>query len=82
MQSTTSANMISSHLVVRPDWLGQRREPALEPELPIVDPHHFRFSRFFDEPFLDLAGFIAAQFIRIFNRIPGILSMLNKNMVV
>src|ERR1700687_1259534 len=25
---------------VREDWLGRRKEPALEPELPIVDPHH------------------------------------------
>ena len=45
MQSTTSANMISSHLVVRPDWLGQRREPALEPGVPIVDPHHHLIDR-------------------------------------
>ena len=25
---------------VRPDWLAQTTEAALEPELPIVDPHH------------------------------------------
>ena len=25
---------------VREDWLDRRKEPALEPELPIVDPHH------------------------------------------
>jgi L-fuconolactonase len=31
---------ISSHLAVRQDWLDRRREAALEPELPIVDPHH------------------------------------------
>jgi predicted TIM-barrel fold metal-dependent hydrolase len=28
------------HPPVRPDWLAQRAEPALEPELPIVDAHH------------------------------------------
>lgn len=28
------------HIVVRPDWLALRMEPALEPDLPIVDPHH------------------------------------------
>src|SRR5262245_49007624 len=28
------------HLLVRSDWLALRREPALEPALPIVDPHH------------------------------------------
>src|SRR5438128_4592083 len=36
---------ISSHLAVRPDWLAKRREPALEPELPIVDPHHHLIDR-------------------------------------
>lgn len=25
---------------MRRDWLAQRREPALEPDLPIIDPHH------------------------------------------
>src|SRR5262249_43305854 len=25
---------------VREDWLDRRKEPALEPELPIIDPHH------------------------------------------
>ena len=28
------------HIVVRPEWLALRAEPALEPGLPIVDPHH------------------------------------------
>jgi len=40
MQSTTPATAISSHLAVRQDWLDSRREAVLEPELPIVDPHH------------------------------------------
>ncbi|TGS09652.1 amidohydrolase [Mesorhizobium sp. M2E.F.Ca.ET.209.01.1.1] len=30
---------------VREDWVGRRNEPALEPELPIVDPHHHLFVR-------------------------------------
>jgi hypothetical protein len=30
---------------VRPDWLAKRREPALEPGLPIVDPHHHLIDR-------------------------------------
>jgi predicted TIM-barrel fold metal-dependent hydrolase len=34
------------HLPIRPDWLALSREPALEPELPIVDPHH----HFYDKP--------------------------------
>ena len=34
------------HLAARPDWLALTREPALEPNLPIVDPHH----HFYDKP--------------------------------
>ncbi len=45
MQSTTPATAISSHLAVRPEWLERRREAALEPELPIVDPHHHLIDR-------------------------------------
>jgi predicted TIM-barrel fold metal-dependent hydrolase len=30
---------------VREDWLDRRKEPALEPELPIVDPHHHMWVR-------------------------------------
>jgi len=45
MSSTQSPNAISSHIAIRPDWLGRRREPALEPDLPIVDPHHHLIDR-------------------------------------
>ncbi|MBV8409633.1 MAG: amidohydrolase family protein [Alphaproteobacteria bacterium] len=45
MSSTTSPTAISAHLAVRPDWLAKRHEPALEPELPIVDPHHHLIDR-------------------------------------
>ncbi|MGE0424295.1 MAG: amidohydrolase [Reyranellaceae bacterium] len=45
MASTTPSTTISAHLAVRPDWLAQRREPALEPDLPIVDPHHHLIDR-------------------------------------
>src|SRR3984893_14017698 len=45
MQSTTPAPTISSHLAVRPEWLDKRREPAIEPDLPIVDPHHHLIDR-------------------------------------
>ena len=44
MQSTAPST-ISSHLLVRPEWLDRRREPALEPDLPIVDPHHHLIDR-------------------------------------
>jgi predicted TIM-barrel fold metal-dependent hydrolase len=30
----------SRHIPVREDWLATRKEAALEPELPIIDPHH------------------------------------------
>ncbi len=33
------------HLAVRPDWLALLREDALEPDLPIVDPHHHFYDR-------------------------------------
>jgi predicted TIM-barrel fold metal-dependent hydrolase len=33
------------HLPARPDWLALRREEILEPELPIVDPHHHLVDR-------------------------------------
>jgi predicted TIM-barrel fold metal-dependent hydrolase len=34
-----------SHLPVRPEWLASRREEILEPDLPIVDPHHHLVDR-------------------------------------
>ena len=33
------------HLPVRPDWLKRRTERALDPDLPIVDPHHHLWDR-------------------------------------
>ena len=45
MQSQTPAAAISPHLPVRQDWLDRRREEILEPELPIVDPHHHLVDR-------------------------------------
>jgi len=41
----TSSSAISSHLAVRPDWLAKGKEAALEPDLPIVDPHHHLIDR-------------------------------------
>jgi len=34
-----------SHLIVRPDWLARRIEAPLEPERPIIDPHHHLWER-------------------------------------
>jgi predicted TIM-barrel fold metal-dependent hydrolase len=35
----------SSNLPIREDWLAQWREEMLEPDLPIVDPHHHLWDR-------------------------------------
>ena len=40
-----SSSAISAHLAVRPDWLAKRRGGALEPDLPIIDPHHHLIDR-------------------------------------
>jgi L-fuconolactonase len=47
MSATTSPGAAASptYLAVRQDWLDRRREPALEPDLPIVDPHHHLWDR-------------------------------------
>jgi L-fuconolactonase len=42
MSSTTGS---SHYLAVREDWLARRKEAILEPELPIVDPHHHLWDR-------------------------------------
>jgi L-fuconolactonase len=34
-----------TYIPVRQDWLDRRREPILEPELPIIDPHHHLWDR-------------------------------------
>jgi L-fuconolactonase len=33
------------YLAVRPAWLERRQEPILEPDLPIIDPHHHLWDR-------------------------------------
>ena len=45
MQSATPAAALSSHLPVRQEWLDRRREEIIEPDLPIVDPHHHLVDR-------------------------------------
>jgi predicted TIM-barrel fold metal-dependent hydrolase len=47
MSATPSASPAPSHnyLPVRQDWLDRRREPILEPALPIIDPHHHLWDR-------------------------------------
>ena len=45
MQSATPAAALSSHLPIRQEWLDRRREEIIEPDLPIVDPHHHLVDR-------------------------------------
>jgi len=45
MQSADPLTASSPHLRVRPDWLARREEEILDPELPIVDPHHHLVDR-------------------------------------
>jgi len=42
---STTTTQSSPYLAVRDDWLARRVEPALEPDLPIVDPHHHLWER-------------------------------------
>ena len=42
---TASAQQPAPPSPVRQDWLDRRKEPALEPGLPIVDPHHHLWVR-------------------------------------
>jgi predicted TIM-barrel fold metal-dependent hydrolase len=44
MQSTNAAPS-ARHLPIRKDWLGATQEAALEPDRPIIDPHHHLWDR-------------------------------------
>ncbi len=43
--STAATSPVAYYLPVRQDWLDRRKEAILEPELPIVDPHHHLWDR-------------------------------------
>jgi L-fuconolactonase len=45
MQSADPATAPNPHLQARPDWLALRQEEVLDPDLPIVDPHHHLVDR-------------------------------------
>jgi L-fuconolactonase len=45
MQSADPATAPNPHLQARPDWLARRQEEILDPDLPIVDPHHHLVDR-------------------------------------
>src|SRR5947208_14573712 len=43
MQSSSAPS--ARHLPIRKDWLAATQEPALEPDRPIIDPHHHLWDR-------------------------------------
>ena len=45
MAEAVPAAHAANYLAVRQDWLDRRKEPILEPELPIIDPHHHLWDR-------------------------------------
>jgi predicted TIM-barrel fold metal-dependent hydrolase len=45
MAEATPAAHAANYLAVRQDWLDRRKEPILEPDLPIIDPHHHLWDR-------------------------------------
>ena len=42
---TKSASDATNYLPVREDWLASRTEPAMDPDLPIIDAHHHLWDR-------------------------------------
>ncbi len=55
----TAANS-ATHLPIRPEWLALHHEAIIEPDLPIVDPHHHLWDRPGQRYFLfDLLGDLA-----------------------
>lgn len=54
---STTPSPASPHLAVRTDWLAQHQEEIIEPDLPIVDPHHHLWdhagNRYFGMDMLD-----------------------------
>src|SRR6185295_12619548 len=45
MAQVQDAAEAANYLHVRADWLDRRKEPILEPDLPIIDPHHHLWDR-------------------------------------
>ena len=45
MAETVPAAHAANYFSVRQDWLDRREEQILEPELPIIDPHHHLWDR-------------------------------------
>jgi L-fuconolactonase len=45
MSATSNIAVTSNYLSIRQAWLDRRKEPILEPGLPIIDPHHHLWDR-------------------------------------
>src|SRR5438105_8631176 len=45
IMSESGTTLTSNYLPIRTAWLDRRKEPILEPELPIIDPHHHLWDR-------------------------------------
>src|SRR5689334_14021240 len=45
MAEAVPAAHAANYFSVRQDWLDRRKEPALEPDLPIIDAHHHLWDR-------------------------------------
>src|ERR1700737_4092751 len=45
IMSEPGTTLTSNYLPIRQAWLDRHKEPILEPDLPIVDPHHHLWDR-------------------------------------
>src|ERR1700694_2574273 len=45
IMSEPGTSLTSNYLPIRQAWLDRRKEPILEPDLPIIDPHHHLWDR-------------------------------------
>ena len=48
--NTTKSAATTGFIPVREDWVSSRHEAILEPDLPIIDPHHHLWDRLEDRP--------------------------------
>src|SRR5260370_39362666 len=45
IMSEPGTTLTSNYLPIRQAWLDRHKEPILEPDLPIIDPHHHLWDR-------------------------------------
>jgi L-fuconolactonase len=61
IMSEPGTTLTSNYLPIRQAWLDRHKEPILEPDLPIIDPHHHLWDRagwryLLDDLLLDVSG--------------------------